>query len=115
MAARSNREHQQSVVEAIKTTQIVNRLEKHFNGELDTPLDATQLKAAEMLLARTLPVLSAVEQTNVNPMDSMSEAQIIQQLQALISANPELTAQLLAQVQDKQVHKLDMNQDTLTH
>lgn len=105
MATRSNREHQESVIETIQSTQIVNRLQKHFNGELSKPLDATQLKAAEMLLARTMPTLSAVEQTNVNPMDQMSEAQLIQQLQLLISANPELATQLLAQMNTQHVTK----------
>jgi hypothetical protein len=114
MAARYNREHQESVIETIQSTQIVNRLQKHFNGELEKPLDATQLKAAEMLLARTMPTLSAVEQTNVNPMDSMSEQQLIQALQTLIAANPEVATQLLAQLNASR-SQVDMNAEGVMH
>ncbi len=114
MATRYNKEHQECVKEMIQSTQIVNRLQKHFNGELDKPLDATQLKAAEMLLARSLPTLSSVEQTNINPMDQMSEQQLIQALQALIAANPEVATQLLAQLNASR-SQVDMNAEGITH
>lgn len=110
MATRYNREHQESVKEMIQSTQIVNRLQKHFNGELDKPLDATQLKAAEMLLARSLPTLSAVEQTNVNPMDEMSETQLLQMLRAIIEKHPEVLAQLNTENTTQSLHT-----DSVTH
>ena len=48
---------------AIKTSHIVRRLQQNFNGELPEPLTPSQLKSAELLLNRTLPVLSAMEIT----------------------------------------------------
>ena len=48
---------------AIKTSHIVRRLQQNFDGELPEPLTPTQLKSAELLLQRTLPVLSSMEVT----------------------------------------------------
>jgi len=42
------------------------------------------------------PSLSAVEQTNVNPDDKLTEADILQRFQQLIDAYPDLLAKLLA-------------------
>lgn len=40
---------------------IRNRLQKHFLGELE--LSQTQLKAAEILLSRTIPAMASMEHT----------------------------------------------------
>lgn len=45
----------------IRTSQLVNRLQKHVDGKVK--LSATQVRAAEVLLARTLPTLT---QTDLN-------------------------------------------------
>lgn len=47
------------VRERIKTGVIMDRLEKHMLGELE--LSQTQLKAAEILLRKTVPDLKAIE------------------------------------------------------
>jgi len=59
MAERLRKLHQEDVRAKIKTSQLVNRLSDHALGELE--LTATQIKAIEVLIRKTLPDLSAVE------------------------------------------------------
>lgn len=59
MAARLRRNHQEDVREKIQASQIINRLEGHLNGEVE--LSPTQVRAAEILLKKTLPDLSNTE------------------------------------------------------
>lgn len=59
MAARLNPQHDQKTREKIQTSQLVNRLMSHANGEVD--MTPTQIRAAEILLNKTLPNLSAVD------------------------------------------------------
>lgn len=59
MAARLRKSHQDDVREKIQATQIINRLKAHFDGEVG--LTSTQMKAAEILLKKSLPDLSATE------------------------------------------------------
>jgi hypothetical protein len=49
----------QAVRERIKTSMLVNRLADHVSGVVE--LSATQVRAAEILLSKTLPSLSSVE------------------------------------------------------
>jgi len=51
--------HDTKTREKIRTSHIIKRLEKHIDGELD--MSASQVRAAEILINRTLPILSAVE------------------------------------------------------
>jgi ribosomal protein L16/L10AE len=54
----------EKIRDTIKTGQLVQRLEKHALGDGETEkLTATQLKAAQILLDRTMPVLSSAEIT----------------------------------------------------
>lgn len=57
MAARKQRWHPDEVRQRIKTSQLINRLMQHVNGE--TTLDASQVTAALGLLNKVLPNLSA--------------------------------------------------------
>lgn len=59
MAARLRRNHQEDVREKIQASQIINRLEGHLNGQVE--LSPTQVRAAEILLKKTLPDLSNTE------------------------------------------------------
>ena len=52
---------------AISTSKIVARLQDNFNGLLDEQLSPSQLKSAELLISRSLPVLSATEVTEHAP------------------------------------------------
>ena len=61
MAARLNKRHQGFVRDKIQASQIINRLQNHLDGKVE--LSQTQLRAAEILLKKSLPDLSAVEMT----------------------------------------------------
>lgn len=66
MAARINLRQQDQVREAIRTTQLVKRLQFFALGEKDeagnvVDIDAGRLKAIEVLLRKSLPDLSSVE------------------------------------------------------
>lgn len=55
---RLNPAHDDRTRAKIKTSQIINRLEKLVNGEIE--MNAQQVTAAGILLKKTLPDLSAV-------------------------------------------------------
>lgn len=80
--------------ESIQASSILNRLKDHGDGKLQKPLEATQIKAYEVILDRIAPKLSAVEQTNVGEHEAKSPEQLVEQVRALITANPELLAKL---------------------
>ena len=63
MARRLSPQHDEHTREKIKTSQLVNRLVKHALGDVD--MTPTQVKAAEVLLRKVLPDLSAVD-ANMN-------------------------------------------------
>jgi hypothetical protein len=65
VAARLRKTHQDDVRNKIQTSQLINRLQNHALGKID--LDATQIKAIEVLIRKTLPDLSAVAATVGNP------------------------------------------------
>ena len=59
MAARLNPAHDERTRAKIQTSQLLNRLVSHVNGEVE--LSSTQVRAAEILLRKTLPDLASVE------------------------------------------------------
>jgi hypothetical protein len=59
MAARLRKTHQDDVRGKIQASQLVNRLTNHALGEVE--LSATQVRAIEILLKKTIPDLSSVE------------------------------------------------------
>jgi hypothetical protein len=59
--ARLNRRQADTCRQAIQTTYLINRLHKHIEGEVE--LTMAQIRAAEILLKKSLPDLSAVELT----------------------------------------------------
>lgn len=61
MAARKDLRHSDDVRKRIQTSQLINRLNDHVNDKID--MSPTQLKAAEILLRKSLPDLSAVTLT----------------------------------------------------
>ena len=54
-----NKLHQADVRSKIQASQLINRLTDHALGEVE--LSATQVRAIEILLKKTIPDLSAVE------------------------------------------------------
>jgi hypothetical protein len=63
MAARRNRSHQQVVRDRIQTSQLVVRLQNQALGRLKHPMTRDQLRAAEILLRKSLPDLQQVQVT----------------------------------------------------
>jgi hypothetical protein len=62
MAARSRKvRHDDETRRRIQTSQLINRLENHVLS--NSEMSSTQLRAAEVLLRKTLPDVSAVEMT----------------------------------------------------
>lgn len=58
MAKRYNLNHEPDVRARIQASQIINRLQSHINNELE--LSATQVNAAKILLAKSVPDLSSI-------------------------------------------------------
>lgn len=52
MAARLNNRHQQMVRDKIQASQLINRLEKHVDGEIE--LKPTQVDAAKYLISQAI-------------------------------------------------------------
>jgi len=61
MATRKVLSHDTQTREKIRTSQLINRLEKHAFGEVE--LTQTQVRAIEILIKKTLPDLASVELT----------------------------------------------------
>lgn len=61
MAARLNPQHDARTRMKIQTSQLVNRLQSHVKG--DCEMSPTQIRAAEVLLKKSLPDLASVELT----------------------------------------------------
>ena len=64
---RLNPEHDEKTRAKIQTSQIINRLIKLINGEIT--MSSQQLRAAEILLKKTLPDLTATNVTYESPKD----------------------------------------------
>jgi hypothetical protein len=62
-------------------------------GEL-VEMDATRIAAAKILIDKGKPNLQAVEQTQVNDWDNMSEDEMVAMVNALITSNPGLIQKL---------------------
>lgn len=74
MAKRYNLNHEPDVRAKIQASQIVNRLQSHVNGQIE--LTSTQVKAAQILLSKKVPDLSAITLSNdpENPINALSVA-----------------------------------------
>jgi hypothetical protein len=100
-AARREEKDRERIRERIQVGMLVTQLEKASQGEID--LSPTQVSAAKILLDKALPSLQAVEHTEGNSFEQMSEEEILGLVNALITSNPGLIAKLgigLRPVQD---------------
>jgi hypothetical protein len=59
MAVRKNLRHDEKTRAKIQTSQLINRLTAHALGEVE--MSTSQVRAAEVLIRKTLPDLSAVD------------------------------------------------------
>jgi hypothetical protein len=77
MALRKPR--QEEVRAKIQAGNLINRLEKHINGEIE--LQNSQLKAIEILLDRSIPKLSAIEVSGNedNPLQAHVKVEFVRQ------------------------------------
>lgn len=64
MAARLNTRHSEMVREKIRASTLIDRLQKHATGDIE--MTATQIKAAETLLDRSVPKLAQIQHTGAN-------------------------------------------------
>ena len=64
---RLNKRQAESTRAKIQTSQIINRLSKHIDGEVK--MSSTQVRAAEILLKKALPDLKSSEHTGKDGKD----------------------------------------------
>ena len=92
--------HDESTKDKIRAERLANRLDAYVMGEADevtgekVDLDSTKVAAAKILIDKGKPSLQAVEQTQVNEMDNMSEEELIGMVSALITSNPGILPRL---------------------
>ena len=67
------------------------------------PLKPTQIKAAEVVLDRLVPRLSATEITEVNELDSLSREEVLTRIQSLLQSDPTLLPELVG-LEARKVH-----------
>jgi hypothetical protein len=63
MAARNKLTHDYKTRQKIQTTQLVKRLEKHIFSDDGEVMTASQVRAAEILLKKTLPDTQSIAHT----------------------------------------------------
>lgn len=61
MATRLNPKHDAATRDKIQTSQLINRLNKFALNEEGVEIDATRLRAIEILLRKSLPDLQSVQ------------------------------------------------------
>ena len=61
MAARLNPRHTDMVRQKIQASGLIDRLTRHANGDIE--MSSTQVRAAEVLLDRSVPKLSQIQHT----------------------------------------------------
>ena len=94
IGVRKRKYQTESTREKIRTTQLVNRLSQFIFGEKDTngnvpDLSQGQIKAIQILLDKSLPSLSSVDQT-VEQVQERTEDQMMDELREMIAKNPSL-------------------------
>lgn len=77
MAARIRKHHQDEVRARIQASQLVNRLTDHALGDIE--LSATQIRAIEILLKKSIPDLSSVEVVGdeENPLQMVGRIELV--------------------------------------
>lgn len=84
--------HDEQTKAKIRAAFAADKLEAYLNG--DVTLEAAQVTAARALMDKGLPSLQAIEATEVNQFDKMSEEEILEQVRALINLHPGLIERL---------------------
>jgi hypothetical protein len=83
---------------AIRASQLSNRLHKFAMAKGEKVkkhyMDQAQVSAAKVLIDKGMPSLQAIEQTEVNQFEKMSEDELLDLVNALITSNPGLIERL---------------------
>ena len=77
MAARLRKHHQEDVRLKIQSSQIINRLQAHFNGEVE--LTAGQIQTAKILLDKSISNAPTITEAELNLSGNVEFKQIIVQ------------------------------------
>lgn len=101
MTTRIRKYQTEKTKEKIRTTQLVNRLQQYVFGEKDTnglipDLSQGQIKSIQILLDKSLPSMSSVDQT-VEQVETRTEDQMMEELKEMIARNPSLKDMLRTQ------------------
>lgn len=77
MAARLNPHHSDMVRQKIQASVLIDRLAKHAAGDLD--MTASQIRAAEILLDRSVPKLSQIQHSGDgdNPIQHVGRIELV--------------------------------------
>ena len=101
MTTRIRKYQTEKTKEKIRTTQLVNRLQQYVFGENDhlgkvPDLSQGQIKAIQILLDKSLPSMSSVDQ-KVEQVEPRTEEQMMEELREMIARNPALKEVLKTQ------------------
>lgn len=97
--------------DAIRAGMMMERLERFattVEGDPDfekNQMTQAQVSAAQILLKKLVPDLSAVEQTIVDEKELMSEEQLFSSMEKLIQSNPDMAHMLRGMLVPKEVKK----------
>ncbi len=91
-------EHDESTKDKIRAELIAQRLFRFAKakgkGASKQAMSQAQVAAAKVIVDKGKPSLQAIAQTQVNPYESMSEEEILEQVRALINLHPGLIERL---------------------
>lgn len=90
--------HDEATKDKIRAEVLAVRLFKYAKAKGKTAqklhMDPAQVAAAKVLIERGKPALQSIEQVQVNQYESMSEDELLDLVQALITSNPGLISKL---------------------
>jgi hypothetical protein len=78
----------------IQATQLLNRMHKFALGKPigghEIKMDSNQVAAARAVIDKGLPSLQAIEQSTTDPLDAMSEQDMVELIRSHIRSHPEV-------------------------
>lgn len=97
----------------IKVGMLLSRLEDAAEGRVE--LTPVQAQAAKILLDKAMPTLQSVETTQIDPSATLGDADIRDQLRALLSAHPDVVAELIGEQARQARQSADPAPDHASH
>lgn len=108
--SRSRTQQERDTVAALRIEQLLDQARE---GKVQLAPD--RLKAIELRYARLRPMLSAIEQTTVDPRDKQDPAELEAKLRALFDARPELFSFLKTDAPAQQTPASALSAEHTTH